>query len=116
MIGTEHTRAATDATDLARRYGLFISVRVSNLPPVVVVADVIVRQVGATHTTHLGGFTPRMKTGGMELVVASHWREVSTKWFQANRAVRCILITGQGMTRTLINTNIYKEKALICTK
>ena len=71
MIGTEHTRAATDATDLARRYGLFRSVRVSNLPPVVVVADLIVRQVGATHTTHLGGFTPRMKTGGMGLVVTS---------------------------------------------
>ena len=71
MIGTEHTRAATDATDLARRYGLFRSVRVSNLPPAVVVADLIVRQVGATHTTHLGGFTPRMKTGGMELVVTS---------------------------------------------
>ena len=116
MIGTGHIRTAPDATELAHMYGVFISVRARNLPPVVVVADLIVRQVDATHTTHLGGFTPRMKTGGMELVVASHWREVSTKWFQANRAVRCILITGQGMTRTLIDTNIYKEKALICTK
>ena len=71
MIGTGHIRTAPDATELAHMYGVFISVRARNLPPVVVVADLIVRQVDATHTTHLGGFTPRMKTGGMELVVAS---------------------------------------------
>ena len=71
MIGTGHIRTAPDATELAHMYGVFISVRARNLPPVVVVADLIVRQVGATHTTHLGGFTPRMKTGGMELVVTS---------------------------------------------
>ena len=76
MIGIEHVRAASDATELARRDGLLRSVRVSNLPPIVVVANLAARQVGATHRTRLGSFTPRMKTGGMELVVASRKRVV----------------------------------------
>ena len=88
MVGIEHIRAASDATELAPRGdGLFRSVRVSNLPPIVVVANLAARQVGATHRTRLGSFTPRMKTGGMELVVASRKRVVSTEWLQANRAL-----------------------------
>ena len=71
MIGIEHIRASPNEPELARRNDLIISARVSNFPLILVVADLAVREAGATHRTRLGGFTPRMQTGGMELVVAS---------------------------------------------
>ena len=71
MVGIEHIRASPNEPELARRNDLIISVRVSNFPLILVVADLAVREAGATHRTRLGGFTPRMQTGGMKLVVAS---------------------------------------------